>query len=285
MTASKKPTSISRHKTGTTRQVAAAKASTSPQAFDIIPRSQVKPSTTSRPVITSSQPEVADNTLTQPNPAPQLQLQHKRVELKPSPEATAAKDETAPAAMTEERGVSVAELLAKRAENDKPAQPAAAATDQEQPQPTKAEQQETAKPNDEPKADAKTPEAAEAADEPQSEPEPESKSEPNTSEKPAEDDDSLAQALKEDAEAPQQHSESLKEAIKDLDGEHEARPHHELFGGKPVIVVHKDHHTSGLMWFVWFIVCLILAVVIVNFLLDAKVITTTYDVPYTDILQ
>src|SRR6476661_1117157 len=79
----------------------------SPQAFDIIPRHQVKPSANSRPVITSSQPEQQDNTLkTAPltsgsagtSKAAGSQLKHKPLNLSPSKGAEPA---TGPDAVTE----------------------------------------------------------------------------------------------------------------------------------------------------------------------------------------
>src|ERR1051326_7706088 len=86
------------------------------QAFDIIPRHQVRPSTTSRPVIPSSQPEVADNTMTNAS-TPAVRLSH-QVRIEPGTDKSAPETTD-----TQAIGVSVSDLLAKKnaaAANDMP---------------------------------------------------------------------------------------------------------------------------------------------------------------------
>lgn len=266
----KKPAPISKHKHTTTRRIVQA----APQAFDIIPRSQVRPSTTSRPVIPSNTPEVADTTLA---PAPTVKLSHQT--LLATKADNLIPDEPVSSSPVEQ-GVSVADLIAKKSE---PIVITAADNDEEpklpplEPTPDVApEITADPAPEPEPKLEpAKTNVESPAPSEPQLQPEPVSA--------PTDEPDSLAQALKSDNDGqPQEHSEALKGALKDLDGQ---PVHHELYGGKPVIVVHKPHGKhSALMWSLWFFLCVGLALAIVNFLLDAGVIETTYQIPYTDLL-
>ncbi len=266
MTTKKQP-AVSKHKHTTTRRI----VQPAPQAFDIIPRSQVRPSTTSRPVIPSNTPEVADTTLTTP---PTVKLSHQTlISGQPGNDDILLTDEPAEAvagapeptlsppvlAATKplEVGVSVADLIAKKSEPVVVAAPIA---------------------DDGPKLPLVEPPATET------EPEPEL-----ATDKPVENTSgpapgSLAHALSEDSDKPQEHSDALKDAIKDLDSK-DAPAHHELYGGKPVIVVHKPHgKQSAAMWMLWFFVCIGLALLIVNFLLDAEIIETMYNVPHSDIL-
>ena len=46
----------------------------------------------------------------------------------------------------------------------------------------------------------------------------------------------------------------------------------------------RVHGMSALAWVLWFIVCVGLALLIVNFLIDADIITTTYNIPHTNLL-
>jgi hypothetical protein len=306
--ATKKPSSISKHKVATTRKPAPK----SPQVFDIIPRSQVRPQANSRPIIRSNQPAVADNTLTAPPSAPTLQLKHKPVSVVPSSDSGLTRDDVGiklPPQVAEvdadsqttapkEAGVSVTELIAKRSQKAEDTAPTDDGVSD-----SKAAEDETKQALEEPApapTDASASDAAPAA-EPAAKSDTEPEQPPEAAAPPAaneaapaaekdshdtiEDDASLQKALNgDDAKSqPQEHSPALKEAIKDMD-ENGERPHHELYGGKPVIVVHNDHGMSAVAWVLWFIVCLALALLIVNFLLDADIIQTTLSVPHTNIL-
>jgi len=113
--------------------------------------------------------------------------------------------------------------------------------------------------------------------------------------------DSLADALREDEPiAPQEHSQALKDAMQEMDGkpshandlkdekdsiDEKTEGRHQLYEGEPVIVVHKAHgQMSAVAWVLWFIFCLGLALLIVNFLIDAGYIETNYDIPHTNII-
>jgi hypothetical protein len=290
--ATKKPTNISKHKTGTTRRV--VKPATGPQAFDIIPPSRVKPSITSRPVITSTQPPVADNTLTTPPTAPTLQLKHKELTLEPSKSAEDLKAKPEGSVATpSEPGVSVGDLIAKR-EKAKTEEPEPAA-DKQEPQETVVEEKSaevTPVEEPEPKAEPESEATKSSANEQTSEPPKVEDVKPPVADgaKSAGEDvpeDDFMRALRDDHNEPsesQEHSPALKQAIQDLD-EKDGRPHHELYGGKPVIVIHREHGAkSALLWILWFIICVGLALLVVNLLLDADIIQTDYNVPHTDFL-
>lgn len=368
--ATKKPTAISKHKATTARKTVKP---AQPQAFDIIPKSKVRPSTTSRPVITGSTPVVADNTLTTSSGAPTLQVKRRNIVINPSDDTDLSKEDVMPNVAatavssennTEEavvettvtpatQGVAVSDLIAKRAVGEKVLSPPASTSVAESelvpapPSPT-VEPATDANPGTTPELPVSQPEhvddqaAAEAArllsDEPVASPvnaapsveapeaelsppeeavadasvavEPEAVkpaetdeavpiAEPQATAKTDENTDAAAPAsaqggdesvpnntlkevLKEDPVEPQKHSQALKDAMKGMDGKPQ---HHELYGGKPVIVVHKEHGAmSAMAWVLWFFLCLGLAILIVNFLLDAGFIETTYRIPHTNIL-
>lgn len=261
--------SISRHKT-TPARLEPAQAAASP-VFDIIPRTRVRPSASSRPVITSNQPAVADTTLRQPGPAPQLDIPQPNLD----PVAETPKKALAP----EEKGVLVADLVAKKQAAATVPEPVAPSTAQAAPAEAPVEAVEPEKPKEKtmvhektiqpPQQEAGNSAAADAA--------------PELQDTPAE--DSLANALKDDSTgSPPEQTDELKDAIKDMDSS--SLRHHELYEGKPVIVVHK-HHTGkhpALAWTVWFLMCLAIALLAVNLLLDAEVISTEYVIPHTDFL-
>lgn len=392
--ATKKPTSISKHKTTTARKPAKP---VQPQAFDIIPKSKVRPSTTSRPVITSSTPAVADNTLTTSSGAPTLQVKRRSIVINPSEDADLSKEDVMPnlatsvgsvptaqpaetATSPNTEGVAVGDLIAKRAGAEKTVIPLGDPSPETEPSPpttpvessasdanpgstpelpadeqghvddqaaaeaarllsdaseasatdaassvasTDTPEDETnqtaevvpasevtsvpeaaepevatmaAKPDDQvtavPTPDVSTPVLSEPTlAEPAEPQQPAVKSTetetapPPAAEKPDETSiasDTLKDVLQEESVKPQEHSQALKDAMKDMDGKPQ---HHELYGGKPVIVVHKEHGAmSAVAWVFWFFLCLGLAVLIVNFLLDAGFIETTYRVPHTNIL-
>ena len=248
---------ISKHKAKTTRLTTGSAAQAGTQAFDIIPRSKVRPSTNSRPVITDNQPLVADTTLKAPSSAPVLDVKHSGIDLEPPKTAASAAAEPVQADnKPAEQGVPVADLMAKRQASQAEQPPAGPAPEQvaagAEPQDTPTESQaEPAQP------------APETAD--------------------VHDDASLEAALNAGTDKPQEHSEALKDAIKDL-GNTDLR-HHELYEGKPVIVVHGNHGRHPVLsWVLWFMVSVLIALLVVNFLLDAELITTDYSLPYTDLL-
>ncbi len=298
---------ITKHK-ATRRAVQSA-----PTAFDIIPRSQVRPSSNARPIIPSNKPEVVDTTMTNPV---KVQLSHQlRID---SPADDADLDmaletpSNEPAALPKEAGVSVADLIAKKSDTStiEPIKVDVTDSDTKSPvvEPKPDAEDDTASVND----DTTTVAQAVAQSEQSTTSNTEPKLPPLTEDEPVKpktdayngpaapastsdisnNTDNLSAVLKDNnvtSEVSAEHSETLKGALKDLDDNEEVdsngRHHQGLYGGKPVIVVHKAHGSqSAVMWVLWFIICLGLAVLIVNFLLDAGVIATSYNVPHTDIL-
>jgi len=312
------------------KSVAAKRTASASQSFDIIPSNRVMPSASSRPVITSSSPQQADNTLA-PG-APTIQTRRRKIvqpstgllagdtatndmempklpalpvdEPNDNPTDTAAEDmeahmvtepAAAPTADTsslsnDEIEDQVARALAGDAGDsadsdntdkptpDKPTPEVAPETSEIKngvltpPAGAVKEADEAAAPNaPEKPADDSTPAAAVAAT-------------PEAAAKPTTDDNSVSAVLSGDeASATQEHSQALKDAMEDLDenGVH----HHELYGGKPVIVVHKAHTSKSLlMGLLWFVICLALALVLVDVLVDANIITIPYDLPTTNFL-
>jgi hypothetical protein len=243
----------------------------------------------------STQPAVSDNTLAT---APALHLKRHSVFAVTPLGKGEKKEETVhetelTSNIPQEPGVSVADLLAKRAEVEQPEEDIAPHTLQTaEPAPAELTKAEPAKP--EPAEDlAKKPiedKPAAQSDQQDATVDHDKASETNKDQKDdqnIEDDESLAKVLQSD-ESPSkrgEQSESLKEAAKELN-EEDGRPHYELYGGKPVIVVHKGSGSMpAVMWILWFFVCVLLAVVIVDVLLDAGIITTTYEVPYTNFIK
>jgi hypothetical protein len=125
----------------------------------------------------------------------------------------------------------------------------------------------------------------------------ESRHQDKPAEQPADTGDSLADILREEPTQTQEHSQALKDAMKEIDQKGQKHDHeehhavdkqdsrHDLYGGQPVIVVHKDHgQMSPMAWVLWFVFCLLLAMTIVNFLLDAGYIETNYEVPHTNLI-
>jgi len=324
MAASKKPAS--------TRRAAASK----PQAFDIIPRSQVKPSASARPVITATSPEQPDNTLLQPATLAidASQLSHQPLKLKPTGDVTAkdaavdatpaadlgrrlsgtdkpaedmaAKDvddiPTAPIVPAGADPDAIKAKLGKRAAAEKVAKETET-VETEDAADTTAEEPKADKPKDDaepPKTagDTKPDEPAEPADDAEKPEEPETNA--DTKPEDAKDDvpktEGAESAPKDDVSAespsdmkdlggvPAEDDKVGGDEAEEDDKAPKERQHHELYGGKPVIVIHKHGRHSALKTIVWVIICLIVAVAIVDVLLDAGVITTDYDVPYTDFL-
>jgi hypothetical protein len=308
---------ISKHKATITRKPAGNKASTSDVSpvFDIVPRGRVRASATSRPVITGNKPEVSDNTLAT---APLLRYKrHDSVTITPKTSRADDDEKSEPdgykvSTTVKERGVSVGELLAKRAG----AQEGDAEVTKKETEantnsggfgvdvgtsidlnadgseaPTSATTSEAdskdALPDDDVKKDTEGDDVAEADDKSETSTKAETEEESEETTKPADSidsDEALAKALQGDEQKPQEHSAALKEEIKNL-GE-DGREHQELYGGKPVIVVHKDKGAlSTVMWVVWFLICVLLALGIVDVLLDASIVKTNYNIPYTDFIQ
>lgn len=367
--ATKKPTPAPRHKATAPKRVAARPVSG--RAMDIIPKNRVRPSATSRPVIATSTPAVADNTMTTPSGAPALQIKRRQITIRPSADSDLNKEDVMPnvaaASVAEEQapvaaqGVSVSELLAKRKEKtlhtaaDEPTPTATPELEVSETAEVAVDTSGTTPELPEPEAQEEDPATAEAArlladapadeqpvieetielpvpdlqtaDEPKVEVEPEALvpevttvdappiEEPASSEesakaaeeteapmtaalaadanpsaaeeaKPTEaaTSDSVEDILKEEQPQTQEHSQALKDEIKGMDAKG-GEQHHSSYDGKPVIVIHKEHGPmSAVTWVLWFIVCVGLALLIVNFLLDADFITTNYKIPHTNIL-
>lgn len=332
MAAPKKPTS--------TRRTTANK----PQAFDIIPRSQVKPSASGRPVITATSPEQTDNTLLQSSASAveTSQLSHQPLKLQPTGDVTtkdtavsaspaadlgrrlagSGKADDEKAAAADSSGTKLDDIptapvvpgadpdaikaklskraAAERAEKEAPKEP----EDDEETEVVADEAKEavTGKPEpaepaesqvtDDAKADTKD----DAKDVPEdTEPKPGSDTPDagtDADKSPHEDapkDDAARQSVDQPlplkGDLPGDAGKEGEDGEEGNDGKpSDERPRHELYGGKPVIVIHKHSKHSALKAILWIILCLILAVAIVDVLLDAGVITTNYDVPYTDFL-
>lgn len=276
MAADKQP--ISRHKTSSTR--ARQTGVDTSRAFDIIPPGKVRPSASSRPVILPSGPPVQDTTLRADTGAPELQLTHKTPVLDvPEP----SKD--APASSADSQGVLLADLVAKR-------EKAAKVNDPLPDEPVlETDLADTVKDS------AKTDEIPHdvIADVPANEPAPKVAAEVSDDAPEAADvPDNLSAVLTQreepadgdapDATGPKRHSESLKQAMDELQ-DHDGKPKYELYGGKPVIVVHKHHGTSALAWVGWFLFSLVLTAVIINLLLDSGLIVTDYIIPHTNFFK
>lgn len=277
-------------------------------SFDVMPPGKVMPSATARPVITSSGPQQPDNTLTQPGSAP---LMHKALVLQPTApdgdvhqaaaELGATLDEAETAAPTAPEvpsvlggdkppaGRSVADLLSAKQnavqapepkdeeastpaiglEPDQVAEPAAETPNKTSSrgltiQPLNTED----KPSDDKTADAKPDTDVEAT--------PESATDTSVQESAAEAD----QATDTDTQLADLNSKD-KDAQSD-----EPLPPPELYGGKPVIEVHEDHPVrSAINALLLFLLILGLALLALNFLLDAGVVSLNVDLPYTDLLE
>ena len=275
---------ITKHKASLSRGV--APTSDPSQVFDIVPRGRVRADATSRPVIAGNKPQVADNTLAT---APTLGLKL-RGELKITPPSMSSSTKTNEPEANEqatpkEKGVSVTDLLAKKTEEQNAVSGDAVDVGSTIDLTPKSAAPEATPPtaldrllmDDDEKDVASTPtETDEKTDD---------KPEFKSIEGNIDNDEALAKALQQDdATKPQEHSEALKEEMKNI-GE-DGRPHYDLYGGKPVIVVHKDHGTSSaLMLVIWFFVCVLLALAIVDVLLDAGIIKTSYDIPFTNFIK
>lgn len=282
MAADKQP--ISRHKTSSTR--ARQTGVDTSRAFDIIPPGKVRPSASSRPVILPSGPPVQDTTLRTETGAPELQLTHKTPVLdvpEPSKDAPASSADSPDSPGSQ--GVLLADLVAKREKAAKvndplPDEPVLetelADTVKD---PTKSDEIPHDVIADVPVAEPAPKVAAEVSDDaPEAADVPDNLSAVLTQrEDPAGDDKSS------DTE-PKEHSESLKQAMNDLQ-EHDGKPQYELYGGKPVIVVHKRHGASALAWVGWFLFSLVLTAVIIDLLLDSGLIVTDYIIPHTNFFK
>lgn len=102
--------------------------------------------------------------------------------------------------------------------------------------------------------------------------------------------ENLDKVLNEDetAAAPAEHSDELKSALNDLDKSPEGKHPHEaeLYGGKPVIVVHEPHPVrSALIALMWIILLLGMGLLALNFLIDAGLVSLGYDLPHTNLLE
>lgn len=270
--------SISRHKTVSTR----VQTGDTSRAFDIIPPGKVKPSASSRPVILPAGPAVQDTTLTTSTGAPELAIGNRQPDIG-APDPVRAK-----AADTGGQGVLLTDLVAKRQK---------AAVEPTQDELDEQMLSEDIHPaSDDTAVPADIPQDVVASVPKQSEPE-EENSEASEDAGKAEGeaaggtDHKLSHVLRSDdrvhephdqAEKPTaEHSDSLKQAMGELE-DHEGKPHYELYGGKPVIVVHKHHRMSALVWMGWFLFSVTVSLLIVNFLLDAGIIVTDYIVPHTN---
>lgn len=144
--------------------------------------------------------------------------------------------------------------------------------------------------SDSPVADAAHPEADDMTDAQPAQKEPVAGPQPAATgpdkAEPIHKDDSVAAVLaagnRETQATPQAHTPALKDALDNLEDQPQ---HHELYGGKPVIVIHKARGSrSTASTVAWVIICLLLAIVIVDLLIDANIISLSYDIPHTNFL-
>lgn len=294
MTTPKRNT-ITAHKQPATKSDAKPLTIGQGQSFDIIPRSQVRPPVTARPVLTPTKPEQSDNTLQSATQAATSQLKHGTLSFTPSAPELDDNDAEAllgkVASISQEVGRQKAPAEPKREEPQLESDGSVAEATQDEadgttapglklaPEPTKeSEGAVEAEAEDAEKPEATTPitdvETAETEQKPSEAP------------KPA--DGSIDHIFKEDPQQTIEHSQALKDELQSMGDkpEEDTHPHHELYGGKPVIVIHKAHGAQAtLNWILWVIFCLLLALVIVDALLDAGVISTDYNVPHTHYLQ
>ena len=305
----------------------------SPQAFDIIPRSQVKPSTNARPVITPNRPLQPDNTLVTVNTTAidgaTPQLSHRPLKLTPTGDVSAEdvvveastasqlgklSDEshdalqTPPVAIPGADPEAIKEAISRRhADGEKTIEELSA--EAETPVSEEASLDEAFAELGYAKADVK-PEAAEKAEEPQepeekpvkevttaAEPEPEPEPEPEVTAAEPEPDQpkpvpgTVEHALHDETRQAIEHSPALKSELQNLADEDDKKeklpedhPHHDLYGGKPVIVIHKHKKSSAASVILMILICLVVAVAIADVLIDAEVVNLNFDVPHTDYL-
>ncbi len=277
------------------------------QSFDIIPRSQVRPTVTARPVLTPTAPEQVDNTLQSSSQAASSPLIHGSGGLALAPTAPEVPDGLEGSTsnnedILDEVNATAAEATKSKVKHELKLTPPDSMSSEEASQPADA-----STPNDSPTAatEAETATKQELSELVETTKEPES---PLVEDVPVEDqeetqpssgsatesplskdpeDGSIDHIFKDDTQTIE-HSQALKDELQTLKDkpEEEIHPHHELYGGKPVIVIHKARGVqSTLNWILWFIFCLLLALVIVDVLLDAGIITTDYSVPHTHLFQ
>ncbi len=288
----KKTTSISRHKAVISKQPSGAplRSAQPGQSFDIIPAAKVMPSPNARPVITSSQPAQADNTLTLTPSAPLISdLQHsaaadahtiddagKKSFMSTPPLTSANPGDTL---LETPAPKSAPEVTTATADPVKPVVPTGLTVSERLAGQAHSTGERTIAPpvHDAAPDEVKTAELPEVSEPP----------------KP----DSVAEIFATENAAGRsaghaEHSDGFKDAIQDLETSPEGKhPLHQsgesmLYGGKPVIIIHEPHPLRSIFSLIfWFIVCLILIFIVLNFLLDAGVVSTSLDIPHTNVLQ
>lgn len=296
------------------------------QSFDIIPRSQVRPTVTARPVLTPTKPEQADNTLQTTTQAATSQLKHGTLKFTPSAPVSGATDSdptalldqvdslnseidktqtrpelaTAPVVVSKHQPDVVADedpwLEAEAGDKvEDKVEALSVATSEASTEATSEVATEVASQAKHDYSEVQPPQAAKEIPTSekfdvmaQAEKTPVSMA-PEIPDAPAEAaEGSLDRIFKEDKQQTIVHSQALKDELQNIDDKPEegVHPHHELYGGKPVIVIHKAHSPQAtLNMILWIIFCFLLALVIVDVLLDSGVITTDYNVPHTRLLQ
>ncbi len=279
-----------------------------PRSFDIIPPGKVMPSSTARPVITSTQPLQSDNTLAPPS-APLV-----RISLAPSEEDNAASDDRTgleglqPEPLSSDDKAAATSIPISGGREMLGIAPEAGAIE---PGPTVAgvisarqlsggerviTPPDVTKPAKTEHKSSQAGSAKAAGSDPK--PIPGHEQEKGSEQEPGPDIDLIAPS------GPQEHDPSdsavaakpdepatFKDALHELGTstvvEAESQ-HHEakLYSGKPVIVVHEPHPVrSVLRVIVWFIICLAIILLILNFLLDAGVVSLGSDIPHTNLLE
>lgn len=256
------------------------------RAFDIIPPSKVKPSHTSRPVITPG-PSHADNTLT---PKPVTKHSKKKLEAPKSaselPGDTTEVAASGATAVPEEASatdqiLASAPTLDKKSLVDKPD----AGTVSEPQLPSEstpimpdAMTQDTTveQPVQSGEASAQVPEttAALSVSKPADIPEA-----PAASEQPTDLNSVLAQNQQ---QAPIKHSEAFTAALHEFSMYKHEQPEH----AKPFVAVHRHNYVRiALFWLMWLVVCVALAAAIIDVMLDAEILQTPYDIPHTNFIN
>lgn len=290
---------ISQHKVASTKLPTASllrpNAQSAAQSFDIVPRGKVMPSPTTRPVIMRGQPIQADNTLVQVPSAPTLEKllasNAKKAEvLKKRGFMSAADPQSAvlsPAPSLDPSlppGVSPkvsSEVSSKNNGIVTTGAPVLLAPVVAEAKSRIVGERTIAPPSheSEPSAKKTTTEHLEESE----------ASQLATSGGPLvgpdEQSDNFEAAIEgfDDSDTP----DTLSETTNNKDLLNTTEPQEvQLYGGKSVIVIHESHPArDALKSLLWFIFFLGIALVAFNFLLDAGVVSTGYDIPHTDVLE
>lgn len=267
----KKPAGISKHKSAAKKPAG--------ENFDIIPASRVKPTNTSRPVITDNEPVQTDNTLAQPGTAPTMhhELKLSRLSASDTDDGPAAADDAVAtnAGDTPEvpvGGRSLADILAAKNK---------AVEVESVPDSVASDEAGTVETLDDETSDDRAVIPLEAKKDDKAQATPEADKSP----KPVPAQEAVKETPKESSD------ETSDDSIGGLVGMEKAEavaapavP--ELYGGKSVIKIEEPHPLRDLMKaLVISVLVLALAAIALNFLIDAEIILSGSGLPHTNLLE